>query len=219
MNNKIKIIIADDHPIFRNGLRSIIERDIAFEILAEANNGNEAIDLILEHNPDIAILDINMPCKTGLEVAREIHNRKIKCDVVILTMYKDEEYFDEAMELSVKAYLLKDSISDEIIDCLKAVSQDDIFVSPEISKHLISRKKRKTKFIESHTGVDLLSPTEKHILKLLAENKTSQQISDELFISIRTVQNHRNNICIKLELKGYNKLLQFAIEHKSLLSS
>jgi len=217
MNKSIRILIADDHPILRRGLQDILKEEKDFDIIAEASEGNSALEKIHALKPDISILDIEMPGMNGLEIARILQEEKSETNIIILTMYKEEEYFNEAIDLGVKAYLLKDSVVTELNDSIKSVMTGDFYISPAISKYLIERNKRKSRLGEEHPSIKKLTETERHILKLLAENKTSREIADGLFVSIRTVQNHRTNICNKLNLKGYNKLLQFAIQNKSLL--
>lgn len=212
-----KIIIADDHPIFRKGLVKILEEDVTFNIIGETGDGRESLKMIRELTPDIAVLDIDMPNMTGIDIAREVQKEKLKTEIIILTMYKEEEYLNEALDLDVKGFLLKDSISDELLDSLKIVAKGKHYISPEISDFLIDRKTRAQSLLKKSPPIASLTSTEKKILKMISENKTSSQIADEMFVSVRTVQNHRNNICQKLGISGHNKLLQFALENKSIL--
>lgn len=215
--SKIKIVIADDHPIFRNGLRQILETETRIEILGESDNGEKALEIIHEKNPDIAILDIDMPKKTGLDVLRAMKDLNTK--VIFLTMYAEEDIFDEAMNLGIKGYVLKDSAVNDIIDCILSVSNDDYYISPSVSNFLVNRRKKLNELKNSNPALDYLTPTEKKILKFISENKTSKEIANILFLSHRTVENHRTNMSNKLNLKGSHSLLKFAIENKSLLSS
>lgn len=192
---------------------SIVSEDSSIAVIGEASNGDEALKLIEEKNPDIAILDIDMPGLSGLDAARKIKTRGLNTKIVILTIHKDREYFDEAMELDIKAYVLKESIANDLIDCIKKVYLGDYYISSSISGYLVEKNKAKPKKNE----LDVLTPAEREILKLIAQNKTSAQIANELFRSIRTIENHRNNICSKLGLKGPHALLLFTIEHKSIL--
>jgi DNA-binding NarL/FixJ family response regulator len=208
--NDISILIADDHPIFRKGVISICSGDESINIAGEASNGSEAYTLITKLKPDIALLDIDMPGMNGLEVAKKIRNDGIKTKIVILTIYKDKAYFDEAMNLDIKAYVLKDNIANDLVDCIKQVADGDYYISPSISGYLIKSRK-----IKSAGGeLDKLTSAEIEVLKRIAENKTSRQIAEELFRSIRTIENHRNNIISKLSLKGPHALLIFALEYK-----
>lgn len=211
----MKILIADDHPIFRQGLLKIVEQDKSFELAAEAGDGAEALQLIERHQPGIAVLDISMPSKSGLEIIKAAKAKKLRTDFIILTMYKEEEYFNEAMDLGVKGYILKENAVGDLLGCLHAVAKGKHYVSPLISDYLINRDARMKKLAQEKPGLNDLTAMERRILHLIAENKTSREIATELHISFRTVQNHRANICAKLDLKGYNKLLQFALEHKS----
>lgn len=214
MSAKIKIIIADDHHIFRKGILSIAGEDESIEVIAEASNGQEAIELIEKLKPDVAILDIDMPLLSGLDVARKLKGENIKTRMVILTIHKDKEYFDEALELDIKAYILKESIANDLIDCIKQVAAGGYYISPSISGYLVQKNKESGRH---ENELDKLTPSELQILKLIALNKTSAQIADELFRSIRTIENHRNNICSKLGLKGPHALLLFAIQNKTRL--
>jgi DNA-binding NarL/FixJ family response regulator len=211
---KITVLIADDHPIFRKGLISIINKDDEFSIAGESSNGKEALEFIKLNQPDIAILDIDMPVLTGIEVVKALKESSNHTRIVFITMHKDESLFNAAMDLGVKAYILKDSIADDLLDCIKTVYNNNYFISPKISGYLIKRNeilKQETKKLE------LLSKTEKEILKLLSLNITSKQIAAELCRDIRTIETHRNNICTKLGLKGHNALLLFSIENKEYL--
>jgi len=217
MSDCIKILIADDHPIFRQGIIKIVEQDHSYEIVAQCGDGNEVIEKIKELNPAIAIIDISMPGRSGLEVLRAAQKERLATEFIILTMYKDEEYFNEAMNLGVKGYILKDNAAKDLLHCLKAVSQGNHFICPELSNLLIERNVKIQSLLKKTPSLEDLTPSEKKILKLISQNKTSKEIAEELCLSIRTVQNHRNNIAQKLELKGHHKLLQFAIENKAYL--
>ena len=212
--DKATIVLADDHPIVRQGFARIIERDGSFSVVAEAGEGREALRLIHELKPDIAVLDIAMPGRNGLEIAHDLrHDRVSACRIVLLTMYRDREYFEEAMSLGIKGYILKDSAVADLLVCLRTIRAGGHYISPTLSGYLI------------HPGepgppaplkilLDRLTPSEMAVLRLIAENKTSKETADALFVSYRTVQNHRFNMCRKLELKGHNKLLHFALKHK-----
>jgi DNA-binding NarL/FixJ family response regulator len=217
MPESIKILIADDHPIFRQGIIKIVEQDHTYEIVAQCGDGNEVIEKIKELNPAIAIIDISMPGMSGLEVLRAAQKERFATEFIILTMYKDEEYFNEAMNLGVKGYILKDNAAKDLLNCLRTVSQGSHFICPELSNLLLERNAKMQSLLYKTPTLKDLTPTERKILKLIGQNKTSKEIAKELFVSIRTIQNHRNNIAQKLGLKGHHKLLQFAIENKSYL--
>lgn len=218
MKADIKIVIADDHPLFRRGLRQMIETDLRLEIVGEAGDGETALQRIQETKADIAILDVAMPNKDGFEVVRALRERQMAVEVIFLTMHKDERFLNTALDLGVKGYVLKDSALLEIADAIKAVSAGQNYISPALSTHLVKRSSNR--FAEpalQKSKLDVLTSTERHILKLIAAYKTNKEIAAELFISIRTVEHHRANISTKLELKGSHALLQFAVKQQTQL--
>lgn len=215
MNNKIKIIIADDHPMMRSGVKSVLLTDPLIEIIAEAKDGEEAYNLIQKHLPDIALLDVEMPKMTGLEIARRIASEKIKTRVVFLTMYKEEDMFNEAMDSGAFGYVLKENAVEDVLESIKSVSEGRYYISPLISDYLVKRMNSQTDFKSDTPSINNLTTTERKVLKLISLEKTTQQIADELFISYKTVENHRNNISKKLNLSGTHSLVKFAISNKS----
>jgi len=218
MEKSAKIFLADDHPLFRDGLIKTIQKETRFKIIGFTGCGNTAINFIRDKKPDVAILDISMPGLSGIEVAKLIKAEELHTIPIILTMYNDEEYLDEALEFGVPGYLLKNSTANEVIDCINIVLSGGYFISKELRDHLTGDKKVKKNHTEITVTLNRLTKTELHILKLLSENKTSTQIAKELFVSFRTIQNHRANISLKLGISGYNKLLFFALEHKNSLA-
>lgn len=216
MDKEIKIVIADDHPIFRNGLKQIIDFDKRIKIIGEADNGQKALELITELKPDVAILDIDMPKKTGLEVLKELKDSEVK--IIFLTMYAEEDIFEEAMNHGIKGFVLKDSAVSDIVDCIFSVHEDKYYISPSVSNFLMNRRKKLNELKNNNPLLQNLTMSEKKILKYISENKTSKEIADILFISYRTIENHRANISGKLNLKGSHSLVKFAIENKALLS-
>jgi DNA-binding NarL/FixJ family response regulator len=215
METQIKIVMADDHPIVRQGLRKIIETDKNLLIAAEAGNGQDALDLIEEHRPQVAVLDIDMPKMDGFAVVRELQRRCVEAEVVFLTMLDEEETFQAAMDLNVRGYVLKDSAADEIVTAIKAVAQGRPFLSPAMSAMLLNRRRRADELGKEQPGLHLLTQTERRILKLIADNKTSKAIGEELFVSHRTIEGHRANISRKLNLSGSLALVKFASANKS----
>jgi len=205
------IIIADDHPLVRQGLRQAIEMEKGFRVVAEAGDGQTALDLIETHEPQIVVLDVDMPALDGFGVAHEIRRRELKIDIVFLTFHGEEEYLDEALATGAKGYLLKDNAVTDVITCLKAVVAGGVYISPTLSGYLINRARRPP----AVSTLDQLSPTERQILKLLAEYKTSKEIAREIGISPHTVSTHRANIALKLDLRGSHALMKFALERKA----
>lgn len=212
---KITIIIADDHPIVRKGLREIIEEDKRLRVVAEAANGREAIEAVEMHAPKVTILDVDMPEMNGIAAAREIIRRKLATEVVFLTMHRDEDLFNEAIDLGAKGFVLKDSALGDIVECVKTVARSEHFASHALTKFLINRTRRAIGLAEARPTISDLTPTERRILSMIADSRTSKEIGESLFISPRTVEKHRQNICRKLELQGSHALLKFAVVHKS----
>jgi DNA-binding NarL/FixJ family response regulator len=217
MNNEIKILIADDHPVFRRGLRMIIETDPRLKVVAEAGNGAQAIESIQGLAPQIIVLDVNMPDQTGFDVVRKMRELKIRAEIIFLTMHKDEAIFNTAMDLEAKGYLLKESAIDDIVTGIKTVAEGREFISPQLTSFLFNRSRRTVGLTKEKPTINNLTPTEQRVLKLIAENKTSREIAELLSISYRTIERHRENICNKLEVHGSNSLLKFAIAHKEQL--
>lgn len=216
MASETRIIIADDHPIFRRGLRQVIEDDTSLKVVGEAENGLAALELIAELKPDVAIVDGHMPKMGGLDFAKAARANALPVAIVFLTMYKDEAMFNAAMDEGVKGYVLKDNAVTDIVACIKSVSQGSPFITPSLTAFLLDRGTRSSKPADSIIG--LLTKTERRILRLIADEKTSKEIGELLFIHSRTVDNHRTNICTKLDIHGSNALLRFALTHRSELN-
>lgn len=212
-----RIFIADDHPLFRKGLLQAIESQPLITVVGEASDGAEALKAILDLDPDLAILDIDMPEKNGLEVARALRARKSRTDIIFLTMYDDEEMFNEAMDIGVRGYVLKESAVRDIIESIRLVREGKHYISPSISSFLVQRDSRSRELHKSVPSLDDLTAAERKILRLIADGKTSKEIASELNVSPKTVDNHRLNISTKLNLHGSHKLLKFALQNKGKL--
>src|SRR5262245_42791577 len=215
MADEITVLIADDHPIVRKGLRQVIESDPQLKIVEEAGDGQSALDQIKALQPDVAVLDLDMPGKGGFDVVREMRKSRFATEVVIVTMHGEADLFAEAMDLGVKGYVLKDTAVTDIIAGIKAVAAGRHFISPQLSAYLVNRNSRAARLATVNPSLSDLTPTEKKILKLIGEGTSSKEIADVLFVNYRTVENHRTNICTKLELHGSHALLKFALQHKS----
>jgi len=213
--SRIRVVIADDHPIFRSGLRQVVAGDPAFELVAEAPDGEAALQCIHETRPDVAVLDIDMPRRDGFDVVRAMEKCKLSSAVVFLTMHKDEELFNGAMNLGVRGYVLKESAFYELVDSIKAVAAGRHFVSPSLSTYLLNRLRRNEALVEERPGLKDLTAAERRVLQLTAAGLNTSEIVGELCVSVRTVENHRAHICSKLNLQGRDALLRFALTHKS----
>lgn len=209
------MLIVDDHPVFRRGLREIIEEHPLFEVVGEASDGQLALCLVAEANPDIIVLDIDMPRLSGLEMARTLQKSKLPVRIVFLTMYNEEDIFNAAMDMGVKAYVLKENAADDIVEALGKVAGGGTFVSQSMSEIGKRRSDRVQTLLLSKPQLDDLTSAERRILKLIAEDHTSKEIAGRLQISVKTVENHRLNICQKLNVHGSHSLLKFAFDHKS----
>ncbi|MCW5960240.1 MAG: response regulator transcription factor [Pyrinomonadaceae bacterium] len=215
--NEITIILADDHPIVRKGLREVIEDDRRLKVVAEAGNGGDAVEAVERLKPHVIVLDIDMPVMNGFEAAREIKSRNILTEIVFMTMHRDEEMFNEALDLGAKGFVLKDSALDDIIECIKEVAADRYYASHSLTTFLMNRSRRAIGLSEKQPSINDLTATERGVLKLISENQSSKEIGEQMFISPRTVEKHRANICRKLDLRGSHSLIKFAVLNKSKL--
>ena len=215
MSAPIKVLIVDDHPLFRRGLRLVIEADSRFVLAGEVGDGEAAWKSLQETKPDVVVLDVNLPGLTGLEIARKVREKKLRTRVIILTMLKEEDLINRALDLGVNGFVLKENAVEDILDAIATVAADGHYLSPAVSGCLVRRRNRAEALAANKPGLDDLTKAERRILKLIAEKKTSREIAAELFISQRTVEAHRANISSKLDLHGSHSLLQFALENRS----
>ena len=218
MKDKIRIVIADDHPIFRQGLRQVVEKNARLQVVAEAEDGEAALALIREHKPDIALIDLDMPITDGFGVVRRLREMSLATRVIFLTMHQDELHFNEALNLGVQGYLIKDSAAADVVHAIQAVDAGQSYISPTLSTFLLGRSQRVAALSAQQPGLQRLTATERRVLTLLADCMTSKQIAALLGVSVRTIENHRANISTKLELHGTHALVKFALEHKSELA-
>ncbi len=214
---KPTVLVADDHPIFRVGIVEIIRQGRGFKVVGEAGNGVDAIGLINKLKPDIAVLDISMPGQNGIEVCRSVKNAGIKTSIVILSMHRDVDYINGALAAGAMGYVLKNNTADDIVAALESVMEGKTYVSPSIAWMVADRSKTGVQFADKMALLGLLSKTEKEVLEHISQSKTSKQVAKNMRVSFRTIQRHRANICSKLELKGWNALLLFAMKYKSSL--
>ena len=211
--DKIKIFIADDHPIFRSGLRQLIETAPQMAVTGEAKDGAEAIERLLASPADVALLDIDMPKADGFQVLTALREKGLSLQFVFLTMHKDEQFLNAALDLGVKGFLVKDSAAEEVIDCVNAVVKGEEFISPQLTSLLLKRLRQAQENPARVSLLDQLTPTERKVLKLIAQFKTNKEIAAELFMGVRTVEQHRLNISEKFNLKGRHALVKFVTEN------
>ncbi len=213
MSNVTRVLIADDHPIFRHGLRQIIESDARLAVVAEASDGEQALLALEETRPDVAVLDLTMPLKDGFAVARAARAARVETALVFLTMHKDEHYLSAALEIGARGYVLKDTAVTEIVSCIKTVAAGQDYISAALSSLLLRRRRDADTLAREHPVLDQLTPSERRILKMIAQGLTSRAIADALNIGVRTVEHHRNNMATKLGLQGSHALVKFAVKH------
>jgi DNA-binding NarL/FixJ family response regulator len=215
MADEIRILLADDYPVVRKGLKASLEEDSSLKVIAEAGDGEEALVLIKKLRPDLAILDIDMPKLDGLAVAKEVGRLKLEIKIIFLSFHKDEDIFRSVISLGGKGYLLKDSAMQEITTAAHTVMAGQVYLSSAITLQLLQGGSSNAPTDDPLTGD--LTQSERRILKMIAEGLSSKEIGSELSIHYRTVENHRTNICRKLKIEGANALLRFAVQHKEAL--
>src|SRR5688500_9526658 len=217
MKKSITVFIADDHPIFRKGLRDVLSEDPSIHLVGEAADGATALQRIRDLKPQAAVLDVDMPEMSGLAIAKKVSELKLPVSLVILTMYKEERILNEAINAGILGYVLKENAASELLNCVHTIVAGQPFISPSLSSVLLNRSARRQSFLADRPELQTLTPAEKRILKLVAEDLTSKEIAERLNISFHTVENHRAKISEKLNLRGSHSLLKFAFENKERL--
>ncbi len=217
MEDQITLVIVDDHPLIRKGLRDVISLEEELTILDEAGDGAQAMKSLEKYRPDVVILDLEIPVMNGIDVIRKMKEEEIPSRIVVLTAHAEEQLFKRVMKLGVQGYMLKDSALDEVVKCISNVHQGEYFVSPVLAGYAFGRKPENT-LHGPRTDLSHLTKSELKIIRLIAENHTTGEIAEELSISPKTVTRHRENITTKLDLHGNYALLRFALEHRTQLS-
>jgi DNA-binding NarL/FixJ family response regulator len=212
MPDEVRIVLADDHPVVRKGLKLSIEEDVKLKVVAEAGDGEAALTLIKQLKPHLALVDIDMPKLGGIGVAKEVGRLGLATKIIFLSFHRDEDFFRTAIEMGGKGYLLKDSATEEIVTAIHTVIAGQIYMSSAIALQLLQGNKAANRTQNSLVGD--LTPSERRILSLIADGLSSKEIGAELSIHYRTVENHRTNICRKLGIEGANALLRFAVQYK-----
>lgn len=208
---EIRILLADDHHVMRDGLRLLLERQPGMEVIGEAGDGRDIVKLALEQNPDVVVMDIAMPNMNGIEATRRIVSKNPRTGVVILSMHHDESYVIRSLKAGALGYLLKDSVKADLIDAIRAVSEGRSFFSPKISKILQEDFMRLFESREVEDSYDLLTDREREILQLVAEGKTNKEIANLLNVSLYTVDTHRTHILQKLNLHSVPEVILYAV--------
>lgn len=211
--NPIRILIAEDHRIVRDGLRMLLQSEPDFAVVAEAENGHEAVARAKETLPDLAILDISMPDVSGLEATRLIKTESPQTQVLILTMHESDEYFFRALQAGASGYVLKKAATQDLIAAARAVAHGEAFLYPSVAKKLIGDYVRRVQPGAEASGYASLSDREREVLLLLAQGLSNPEIAERLAISQSTFQTHRAHILEKLSLRTTRDLVKYAVQH------
>jgi two-component system response regulator NreC len=209
--NPVRILLADDHTVMRNGLRLLLERQPNLQVVGEAADGRQAVALSESANPDVVIMDIGMPNLNGIEAARQIVTHNPRTAIAILSMHSDESYVIRALKAGARAYLLKDSAEADLLAAVRALSEGKSFFSPAISRILVEDYMRQLERQGAEDTYELLTNREREILQLLAEGKTNKEVAAMLNLSLYTVETHRTHILQKLNLHSVPELILYAV--------
>lgn len=206
----IRILLADDHDLMRRGIRDLLEEDSSFEICGEASNGHEAVDLALRLKPDVAVLDLTMPGKNGLETIRQLHQDLPKTELLVFSMHDSDELIREVFAAGARGYVLKSDAARYLVEALQSLSEHKPFFTSRISEAILSSLTSPAPEVEP-SPTDPLSSREREILQLLATNKSNKEVAVTLGISVRTVETHRRSIMLKLNANSIVELVRYAI--------
>jgi DNA-binding NarL/FixJ family response regulator len=201
-----KVLLADDHVLVRDGVKRILQNE-GFEVLAEVSNGREAVDSSIKLHPDVALLDVSMPVLNGIDAAREIANACPRTKTILLTMYKEEQYLLQGLRSGITGYVLKTQAAKDLVQAIQCALQGEIYLSPGVSKDVI-----KAALANGATDLESLTSREREVLQLIAEGKTNKEIAQCFFMSVKTVDSHRRNIMLKLNIHETAGLVRHAIK-------
>ena len=215
--SRTRILIADDHALIRGGMRSLLERDGEFTVVAEASDGSEAIELAVLHRPDVILMDVGMPRITGTDAAKYLSEKLPSARIVMVSMHSDEAYVLRALKAGARGYLLKASPEADVLAAVRAVAAGHAYFSPSITKMLVEDYIAEVRRRGVDDSYDLLSLREKEVTQLLVSGKTNREIADVLFVSVSTVETHRNNVLQKLRIHSLPELILYAVR-KGLVS-
>jgi DNA-binding NarL/FixJ family response regulator len=209
----IRILIAEDHLMVRSGIRALLEKSGELHVLGEASNGQEAVELVEKLKPDVLIMDIMMPRMNGIQAAENIRKLRVHTYILLLSMYADEGLVYQALQSGVKGYVLKSSVSDELLWAVQAVAKGKTYLSSQISDIVVESAVHPRPAAPDHDPISNLSPREKEILQLIAEEHTSSEIATLLFISEKTVEKHRASLLEKLNVRNLAGLVRLAVKY------
>ena len=209
----IRVLIAEDHLMVRSGIRALLEKSGDLNILGEASNGQEAVEMVEKLKPDVLIMDIMMPRMNGIQAAENIRKLRIPTYILLLSMYSDEGLVYQALQSGVKGYVLKSSVSDELLWAVQAVAKGKTYLSSQISEIVVENAVHPRPVGQDHDPISNLSPREKEILQFIAEEHTSGEIAALLFISEKTVEKHRASLMEKLNVRNLAGLVRMAVKY------
>jgi DNA-binding NarL/FixJ family response regulator len=209
----LRIVIADDHEVVRQGVRGVLDGEDGFHVVGEAQDGDAAIALVADVQPDVLVLDVNMPGKSGLDVTRELRAAGVSVRILILSMHDEPEYVLQAVRSGADGYVLKDVSPAELRDAVQAVYEGREYFTAQVSRQLSVGLREEIEEQQLRTGLDLLTPRETEVLLLIAEGHTNREAGDRLDISPRTIETHRERVMDKLRVRTVAGLTRFVVEH------
>ena len=219
MPSAIRVVIADDHPVFRHGLTQVVQNNADLQVVDAVGDGTAALDAIKRSSPEVAVLDVGMPGLDGFEVASRVLDARLPTRLMFLTMHAEPAVFERAMAIGVKGYVLKDEAIREIVQAIRTVAMGRLYLSPALSEYAVTRAFRERRRPSSGSSpLERLTSREREILRLIAESRTSKEIAEQLGLHYRTIENQRAAISQKLGIQGSHALVKFAFDHKSELN-
>lgn len=211
---KIRILLADDHMLFRQGVKTLLAAESDMEIVGEASNGTEAVERAAQLRPDVVLMDIGMPGPSSFETTRQIKRNRPETKVLLLTMYDDEDYLVEGMEVGASGYVLKDSPAGQLVAAIRDVFRGGSYLSPRMLSQLVDDFRSRIKSADRLPRFATLTPREKEVLKMLAEGNSVKEVACQLNLSVKTVEAHKFNLMRKLDIHNKAQLVQYAIQKK-----
>ncbi len=215
---KIKVLVADDHTILRDGICALLALAEDMEVVGEASNGSEALEMVEKVNPDVVLMDIAMPIMNGLEATLRLHKEFPRTRVLVLTQYDDREYVLPAIQAGASGFISKIAASSELISGIRSVYRGDSFLSPSVAKFLVQEYQHEGSLEDRYDPYQQLTDREREILKLIAEGYTTRQIAEMLVVSMKTVEGHRSNLMAKLDIHDRIGLVKYALR-KGIITS
>jgi two-component system response regulator NreC len=209
--SQVRIMLVDDHTLFRQGLRMLLEAQEEFQVVAEASGGEEALRKARECHPDVVLMDIAMPDMNGIEATRRLREEVPQVKVLVITVHGGDDYFFHALEAGTSGYILKEAAFADVIAAVRGVSQGGVFLYPSLAGKLVSDYLQRLSTGDERTSYERLTRRERQVLALIAEGHTNQQIADYLTLSVNTIQTHRSHIMEKLGLQSRAELMRFAV--------